>query len=356
VLSFYQGEQTMLRVGLVCVATLILTCPAAATSGADDNQAESNRHPELVPFFAPLGNLDLPWPFANFSRPGEPTGQAAPEPLSPDEQRRLDDVLQAWERRSQSIARYRCTFKRWEYDTVFGPRDTFKTYSEGVIKYAAPDKGVFRVEKRLDWGPSEKPGDKPSFVLRQDRLEHWLCDGRWLYEHDPKNLRIIQRELPAQVRAPAAATYGVPFLVGAPVEIVRQRYWLRLLPVPDSVQGQYWLEAVPRLRPDAAKYKRLHVIIDQGDFLPRGLVIFDRNFDARTNPARTTYMFENVEVNWEDAQDAFGHEFDEPKLPDGWKKSVESAVLPRLSACGRVVCRGSLHKDNLACPTSVAAL
>jgi TIGR03009 family protein len=328
----------MIRGGLVGVAILIMTCSVAATPGADDCPAESKRPPQLVPFPPPVGNLyfgflDLSlwtgWPFCGSSRPDEPTGQAAPEPLSPDEQRRLDDVLGAWERRSQSIVRYRCTFRRWEYDPVFGPRDTFKTYSEGVIKYAAPDKGVFRVEKCLDWMPGEKPGDKPNFVPRQVCLEHWLCDGRWLYELDSQQRRIVQRELPAQVRAPAAATVGVPFLFGAPVEITRQRYWLRLLPVPDGAQDQHWLEAVPRIRQDAARYQRLHVIIDQADLLPSGLVVFDRNFDSGRNPARTVYAFENREVNWDDAEGTFDHEFGELKLPDGWKKVVDT--LPQSS-------------------------
>jgi len=316
----------MSRGGLVCVGILLLTCLATVVLGADDDLAESKRHPELVPFFPPLGNLEpfLRWPFSWCSRSHEPTGPAPPETLSPEEQRRLDDVLQAWGRRSQSITRYGCTFKRWQYDPVFGPRNTFKTYSEGVIKYAAPDKGVFRVEKHLDGTAEAKPGDEPNFVLRQDGLEHWICDGRWLYELDSHQQRITQRELPAQVRAPAAATVGVPFLLGAPVEIVRQRYWLRLLPVPDRVHGQYWLEAVPRIRQDAVRYQRLQVIIDQGDFLPAGLVIFDRNFDSQRNPARTTFTFENVQVNWDDAEGTFDREFGEPNVPDGWKKVVES--------------------------------
>jgi len=123
------------------------------------------------------------------------------------------------------------------------------------------------------------------------------------------------------------AAVGVPFLLGAPVEIVRQRYWLRLLPVPDRVHGQYWLEAVPRIRQDAVRYQRLHVIIDQGEFLPVGLLIFDKNFDSRRNPTRTTYTFDNVEVNWDDAEGTFDRKFGEPNVPDGWKKVVES--LPR---------------------------
>jgi TIGR03009 family protein len=319
----------MIRGRLACVAILSLTCLAAVTLSADADPAESKRHPELVPFFPPLGNLDLfpRWALACRSRPNEPTGQTAPETSSPDEQRRLDDVLRAWERRSQSIVRYRCTFQRWEYDPVFGPRDTCKTYSEGVIMYAAPDKGVFRVEKCLDWTPQGKFGDKPNFVPRQVGLEHWRCDGRWLEELDSQHQRIIQRELPVEMRAPAAATVGVPFLLGAPVEVIRRDYWLRLLPVPDGIRDQHWLEAVPRIRRDAARYQRLHVIIDQADLIPRGLVIFDRNFDGVRNPARTVYVFENREVN---LIDTFHGKLIESKVPEGWKKVVEtlSPVAP----------------------------
>ena len=82
-----------------------------------------------------------------------------------------------------------------------------------------------------------------------------------------------------------------------------------------------------RIRQDAARYQRLHVIIDQAEFLPAGLVIFDRNFDRGRNPARTTFTFENLEVNWDDAEGTFDREFGEPKVPEGWKKVVES--LPR---------------------------
>ena len=316
----------MIRGVFLCVGVLVVTCSAAVRWGADDNPAESKRHPELVPFFPPLGNLDLclRWPFAGLIRPDEPADRAGPEPLSPDEQQRLDDVLQAWERRSQSIERYRCTFKRWDYDPVFGPRDTFRTYSEGVIKYAAPDKGIFRVDKTLEY---TRPaiGDKHVFVPRQDRLEHWLCDGRWLYEHDPKHQLVIQRELPVQLRAPAVAKGAVPFLLGADAERIRQRYWLRLLPLPEGVQGECWLEAYPKSRREQVCFQKVHVIIDSSDMLPKAIVIFDKNFDARTNPARQTFTFENREVNWSDAEGTFDREFDEPKLPDGWKKVVETS-------------------------------
>ena len=67
------------------------------------------------------------------------------------------------------------------------------------------------------------------------------------------------------------------------------------------------------------------MIIDSSDMLPKAIVIFDKNFDARTNPTRQTLTFENREVNWSDAEGTSDREFDEPKLPDGWKKVVETS-------------------------------
>ena len=75
----------MIRNGRVGVGILLLTCLATVVLGADDDLAVSKRHPELVPFFPPLGNLDLfpRWPFGCCSQSHEPTGPAAPETEPP---------------------------------------------------------------------------------------------------------------------------------------------------------------------------------------------------------------------------------------------------------------------------------
>jgi TIGR03009 family protein len=252
-------------------------------------------------------------------------------PLSAAHQKFLDDVLNYWEQRSQSVERYRCTFQRWEYDPVFGPRDTFKTYSKGSIKYSAPDKGLFKVDTIMHYTPPAAAGEKPKFVVREGESgEHWICDGQFIFEHDHKNKQLIQRELPPHMRGKAIADGPLPFLFGAEAEKIKQRYWIRPLPVPDGVK-EYWLEAFPKTRKDAASYLKLHVIIDQADFLPKGLVIFDRNFDPRQNPARTTFTFSEREVNWSVALQTlkfWEREFFEPSPQPGWKKVVEKYNAP----------------------------
>jgi TIGR03009 family protein len=268
-----------------------------------------------------------------------PAAAQAPVPdLSPEQQQFLDNVLREWERRSKTVQRYRCTFKRWEYDAVFGPRDTFKTYSDGVIQYSAPDKGLFKVTSIWDYTPPAKPGEKPTYVQRKGELgEHWICDGLSVFEHDAKTKQLFQRELPPEMRGTAIADGPFPFLFGAEAEKIKRRYWVQPLPTPPQVKGEYWLEAYPKLRQDAVNYLKVHVIIDHTDFLPKGLVIFDRNFQPNQNPARVTFTFERREVNWSVALqqlNLFNREFYEPKVPFGWKKVVEKYEEPNYAENG----------------------
>src|SRR5258707_547769 len=42
------------------------------------------------------------------------------------QQTALDTVLNAWQQQSATVKTFRCTFQRWEYDVVFGPKDKNK--------------------------------------------------------------------------------------------------------------------------------------------------------------------------------------------------------------------------------------
>jgi TIGR03009 family protein len=251
--------------------------------------------------------------------------------LSPEHQKFLDDVLKFWEERSKKVERYRCTFQRWDYDVVFGPRDTFKTYSAGIIKYSAPDKGLFKVEKILHYTPPAQPGGKPKYGPRSGEMgEYWICDGTSIFEHKHETKQLMQYELPPHMRGKAIADGPLPFLFGVETDKLKQRFWIQPLPVPQDIQGEYWLEAFPKTRKDAANFLKLHVIIAQADFLPKGLVIFDRNFNPQ-NPARSTFVFENREVNWNttlDQLNIFARDFWAPKPPLGWKLVVEKYDAP----------------------------
>ena len=67
-------------------------------------------------------------------------------PLTQQEQGEVDQVLVLWEKRNRDVKTFDCRFERWVYDTVFGKPDEARFVELGVLRYSAPDKGMFRVD------------------------------------------------------------------------------------------------------------------------------------------------------------------------------------------------------------------
>ncbi len=249
-----------------------------------------------------------------------PSMQPSWIPLPPAHEQYVDQVLQYWEYKSSQVKRYRCAFRRWEYDPVFGPQDTFKTYSEGQVMYSAPDKGLFRVEKLQQYQAPKQNGGKPTFEdAPADMFEHWVCDGHWVWQFDHTQKRLVQTELPPEMRGQSIGNGPLPFLFNAKAEDIKRRFWIHA--ITPKGKKEYWLEAVPRTQQDAANFKMIHVIIDETDFLPKAMVLFEQGNAA----SRTTYEFASREVNFSilaEQLNIFHREFYEPAPPAGWKKEV----------------------------------
>jgi TIGR03009 family protein len=247
-------------------------------------------------------------------------------PLDAQQQQYLDRALQAWEQHSAKIQNYSCELERWEYDPIFGPRDPreAKSYSKGILKYAAPDKGLFKIEKVMLYQAPKNAGEQAQFV-ESPNLEQWICDGLKIFQFEYPKKQLIERTLPKELQGKAIVDGPLPFLFGAKSEKIKARYWLRLI-TPNDVKNEFWLEAIPKYRRDAANFKMVHVIVDQQDFLPKALQLFDPAYDAQKRQTRTVYTFNNRQVNAQQGLQALnifqGH-FYQPKTPSGWKFIVE---------------------------------
>ena len=252
-------------------------------------------------------------------------------PLADNVQKWVDEVLFAWEKTSEEIVTFKCNFNRWEHDPAFGPADpkTPYTYGEGIIQYAKPDKGMFKVESLLKYSAPKVAGGKPVWLTQIG--EQWVCDGRSIFEFDTRKKIVVQRILPTEMQGKAIADGPLPFLFGAKVSTLKARYWIQPLDPPKDRKGEYWLEAVPRFSADAANFQRVSIILDEKDFLPKALDVYAPNYNSKTNRAHTAYAFEQRETTAK-ADNAlldpeklkfWKKQFYEPKVPSGWKKVVE---------------------------------
>ncbi len=272
-------------------------------------------------------------------------------PLNAEQQKFVDDVLIAWELESSKVQYFECEFQRWEFEPVFGPRDgkTAKTYASGVLKYQEPDKGLFRVDNLQEYMgqlPDGKPDYKPAVEWDEAQKkqvekigEHWVCDGTSIFEFDGRQKKLIQRILPKHMQGQAIADGPLPFLFGAKAATIKQRYWIRPKEPPKGVTNQYWLEAWPKSRQDSANFKFVQVVIAEKDFMPSGLSVYMPNYDAKKNPSRIDYIFENRKAKLKgdrtitlDDLKFWKTQFYAPKIPFGWKKEVQNLNDPPVAA------------------------
>ncbi len=249
-----------------------------------------------------------------------PIEALAPFRLTPEQQQHVDNILVAWERTSTAVKTYKCEFTRWEYDSVFGPKNDASVVSSGEIRYMAPDKGLFKVTKAEQAlvQPPAKQGDPPKWELKKlppDQLEHWVCDGTSVFELRHKDKQLVEQQLPEELQGTAIADGPLPFVFGAKAAKLKHRYWIREIESP-SPQEQIWLEAHPRFQADAANFQKVEVILTRKEFMPIAIQLYDPG-----SGKRTVYQLTKPAVNGV-FDDKF-RPFIAPNLPFGYKKVVQ---------------------------------
>jgi len=236
-----------------------------------------------------LAILLLPPPgLAQQARPQQAAPQA-PQ-LTPEQQAALDQLLTAWEARNARVTTWSCTFYKWEYNAwspadASGERLAFSE-STGEIKYAAPDKGLFRVKSSKQWNPEKRRYEpRPAGTG-----EHWVCNGSSIYEFRHPERQLRETKLPPEMQGKAISEGPLPFVFGAKAATLKRRYQMRII-TPPGVTDQVWLEALPRVQVDAANFSKVELILQAADLMPFAIQIYkpggqDRDvyqFDPRTS-------------------------------------------------------------------------
>ena len=220
----------------------------------------------------------------------QPLSQNQASTLSPEQRAALEQLLVGWEARNAKVTTWSCTFYKWEYN-AWSPADSSGerlafSESTGEIKYAAPDKGLFRVKSSKQWNPEKRTYDnRPS-----NSGEHWVCNGTSIYEFRHSERQLRETKLPPEMRGRAISEGPLPFVFGAKADTLKKRYSMRII-TPPSVTDQIWLEALPKFQVDAANFSKVELILRATDLMPFAIQVFkpggqDRDvyqFDPRTS-------------------------------------------------------------------------
>lgn len=217
-------------------------------------------------------------------------------PLATAAQQRLDQLLAKWEAESKNTKLMACEFTRWHYDSKLAPAGVHATWARGEIRYAAPDKGVFRVDELQFYKGMD--GQKPNFGPDpKQQGEYWVCNGSELLEFDRATQTCLIQELPPDMRGQKIFQSPLPFVFNLDAKEIQNRYWVREVAPPASKQNTYLLEAWPKSQEDRAQYRFVQISIDAETFLPQALILYAPNFDPINSPMFDHYEFTGVKRN-----------------------------------------------------------
>lgn len=251
--------------------------------------------------------------------PANANANAVPfPPLSTTEQNNLDTLLKAWETQSNGTKTLECRFKRWHFDLFAAPAGIASEVAQGVIRYATPDRGYFKVEQRLTYDGMKE--GKPVYSEKPGQFgEHWVCNGEELLEFDHAAKECKIQQLPPEMRGQKIFESPLPFVFNLDAVQIQNRYWVRQVQAPKP--GILLIEAYPKRQEDRAQYKMVQIALSETTFLPEALLMYAPNFNIKTAPKWDHYEFVDVKRNTisQGLIDRFRNTFIDEKPPTDWK-------------------------------------
>lgn len=248
--------------------------------------------------------------------------------LLPAEQAELDKVLLDWQAQSQGTKTLVCKFERWHFDLLAAPAGIHARKAEGEIKYAAPDKGLIRVDSLMFFKGMK--GGKPQYGPIAKRFgEYWVCNGRELIEYDREAEKCNIQKLPANMQGTQIFNSPLPFVFNLDAKRIKQRYWVKLdeSPAPNVIMIAAW----PKRQEDRAQYKVVQIALNS-NFEPIMLRMYAPNFHPKLAPQWDQYEFSNLKRNAiGDGLQKFLGNFIPEKPPASWKITRENFLPPQIA-------------------------
>jgi TIGR03009 family protein len=248
--------------------------------------------------------------------------------LTETQQQELEQVLLSWQQQSQATKTLECDFQRWHFDLLAAPAGVHASWARGVIKYAKPDKGLFRVDDQAFY-KGMKEG-KPEYGPTADKYgEYWVCNGVELIEYDRDEKKCNVQSLPPEMQGQQIFNSPLPFVFNLDAQQIKQRYWIKLeqSPAPNVTMLAAW----PKRQADRAQYKLVQIALNQ-NFEPIMLRMYAPNFHPKLAPEWDQYEFSEVKRNALGAGiRQFMGNFIPKKPPSDWEITRQDFVPPQIA-------------------------
>lgn len=250
-----------------------------------------------------------------------------PFKLNKVEQAFLNQVLDAWETESDKVKTFSCKFTKHVYNNLGPAANIAFQKQDGEISYQNPDKGSFKINKTMQWQPAPvAPGQNVAAVKQPPQGkyvemlevvgEHWVCDGKKVYEFRPQAKQLAITDIPPEMQGEEIVNGPLPFLFGAKADDLKKRYWLRIHANPDP--NIIHIVALPKTRADAANYRAVEIMLNRQRLLPTAMQVHPPGVPGGVNE-RAVYQFDMASAAVNSRVDRFWNMiFSAPRKPLGW--------------------------------------
>jgi TIGR03009 family protein len=207
----------------------------------------------------------------------------------------MEEILVQWSEHTKGIKTIEGRHMRAIFDWQFNT----ETRAEGQYYVEMPDKGRIDIEKYKD--DRRKPGSidvqkdpsgkKHSLTMEEfNQPERWVCNGKDLKVINDTKKTYDVFPIPENRRGTNMMDGPLPFLFGMPPEKAKARYHFTLIE-PGRDPNNWWIEVRPKMRDDAAEWRRAFLVLNNKTYLPREVDLFD------TGSKQTVYLFWPPTIN-----------------------------------------------------------
>ncbi len=223
------------------------------------------------------------------------TNAIAPPPAdynpTVEEQAQLDKFLERWENFGKGIKRISCDVHMREFDSVLSQNSKRPVaHTWGQFRFISPNKLSYHVK-----GEFAYTDEKPEGEWKESQNE-WkiVLDGKAFTQYDFKNKKAIIFPI-AEEEQDMDLTMDngqFPLFFVAKADVLKSRFYLRIVTPESKAQNEVWLEAFPRYTRDAQQFKSIVVLLSLKDLQPTYMRKIGVNGKSKTD-----LTFEKVAVN-----------------------------------------------------------
>jgi len=223
------------------------------------------------------------------------TNAIAPPPAdyrpTEEEQKKLDEFLERWENFGKGIKRISCDVHMREFDSVLQQNSRRPVaHTWGQFRFISPNKLSYYVK-----GEFAYTDEKPEGEWKEGQNE-WkiVLDGKAFTQYDFKNKKAIVFPI-AEEEQDMDLTMDngqFPLFFVAKADVLKSRFYLRIVTPEAKAQSEVWLEAFPRYTRDAQQFKSIVVLLSLKDLQPTYMRKLGVN-----GKSKTELTFEKVAVN-----------------------------------------------------------